>query len=323
MNGNMKILLAALLCALSVPAQSADPYPVRPIRLIVGFSAGGSTDYLAREVGQELSTRLGQQVVVDNRPGAGTMIAAEAVAKSPADGYTLMYGTPSTIIAPLLQKTSTLQIPKDLVPVSIVTVQPMGIMVSPETGIATMRDLVRYAKENPGKINFASSGIGTSEHLVVEALSAKLGIRLTHIPYKGANPALTDLLAGRVQMMVNSLYGPPLDHIRSGKIRLIALTGPQRNPQFPDVPSMTEGGLTDFSFQTWTGLLAPPNLPPHVVETLVRAIKEIERDGRFQKAIEGQAMSVRPMAAQAARDFVVRQGIFFNEVIDKNNIKTD
>jgi tripartite-type tricarboxylate transporter receptor subunit TctC len=319
----IKASLTIAFCAFAVSVASAETYPSHPIRLIVGFAPGGSTDVLARAVGQELSARLGQPVVVENRPGAGTLIAAEAVSKASPDGYTLMYGTPSTLIAPLVQQKSTFQIPRDLVPISIVTTQPMGIMVAPDIGIDSMQGLVRFAKANPGKINFASSGNGTSEHLIVEALSSKLGIQLTHVPYKGASPALNDLLTGRVHLMVNSLYGAPLEHVKTGKIRLIALTGSERNPFFPTTPSMKDVGIADFSFHSWSGVFAPPGTPAPVIDILVRALKDIERDGKLQKSIEGQAMTVKASSPPEAREFVSAQAAFFSDVISTTNIRLD
>jgi tripartite-type tricarboxylate transporter receptor subunit TctC len=316
------VAVFALACLLSAYAAADNAYPARPIKLIVGFAPGGSTDVLARTIANDLSSKLGQQVIVDNRAGAGTLIAADFVSKSAADGYTLMYATPSTLVAALLQRKN-LQVPKNLMPVSIVTTQPQGLFVSSSLGVTNLQEFIAYARANPGKINFASSGNGTTEHLIVEALSAKLGIRLTHIPYKGAGPALTDLMAGRVDLMVNTLFGTALEQVKAGNLRLIALTGPERHPYYPHVASIKEAGNSDFSVLSWSGIFAPAGTPPAVMDRLVTALKEIQHEGKLQKLVEPQAMTVKITTPREALSFVNSQNTFFADTISSTNIKIE
>jgi tripartite-type tricarboxylate transporter receptor subunit TctC len=257
---------AALSCAPGALAQGA--YPSKPIRLVVPFPAGGTTDILARAAAQRLTEAFGQQVIVDNRPGAGGNIGSELVAKAPNDGYTLLMGTVGThaINASLYAKMPYDHV-KDFVPVVLVAGVPNVLVVHPSVPANTVQELIAYGKANPGKLNFASSGSGTSIHLAGELFKVSTGLQMQHVPYKGSAPALTDLMGGQVQLMFDNLPSA-LPHIKAGKLRALAVTSAARAPALPDVPTVAESGLPGFEATSWFGILAPAGTPPEVVAKL-------------------------------------------------------
>jgi len=253
----------ALLGAPSALAQA--PFPTKPVRLVVPFPAGGTTDILARAAAQKLSETLGQQVIVDNRPGAGGNIGAELVAKAPADGYTLLMGTVGThAINPSLYAKMPYDHVKDFAPVILVAGVPNVLVVNPDLPFKTVADVVAYAKANPGKLNFASSGSGTSIHLSGELFKVMAGVQMTHVPYKGSAPALTDLIGGQVQLMFDNLPSA-LPQIKGGKLRAVAVTSTTRAAALPDVPTVAESGLPGFESSSWFGILAPAGTPKDII----------------------------------------------------------
>jgi len=253
----------ALLGAPSALAQA--PFPTKPVRLVVPFPAGGTTDILARAAAQKLSETLGQQVIVDNRPGAGGNIGAELVAKAPADGYTLLMGTVGThAINPSLYAKMPYDHVKDFAPVILVAGVPNVLVVNPDLPFKTVADVVAYAKANPGKLNFASSGSGTSIHLSGELFKVIAGVQMTHVPYKGSAPALTDLIGGQVQLMFDNLPSA-LPQIKGGKLRAVAVTSTTRAAALPDVPTVAESGLPGFESSSWFGILAPAGTPKDII----------------------------------------------------------
>ena len=266
----LELLLGASMWAFAAFAFAQAPaaYPTKPIRLVVPFPAGGATDLLAREVSKHLTDAWGQSVVVDNRPGAGGNIGSELVAKSPPDGYTLEMGTVGThaINASLYSKMPYDHV-KDFVPVILVAGVPNVLVVNPSVPVNTVQELIAYAKANPGKLNFASSGSGTSIHLSGELFKVMAGVNMTHVPYKGSAPALAELIAGQVQLMFDNLP-PSLPQIKAGKLRALAVTSARRAPALPDVPTVAEAGLPGFEASSWFGVLAPAGTPPAVVAKL-------------------------------------------------------
>ena len=253
------------LTAVGAPAQT---YPTKPIRLVVPFPAGGTTDILAREVGQTLSASLGQPVVIDNRPGAAGNIGSELVAKSAPDGYTLLMGTVGThAINPSLYARLPYDHVADFAPVILVARVPNVLEVTPSLPVYSVADLIKLAKQSPGRINFASSGSGTSIHLSGELFKTMAGVDMTHVPYKGSAPALTDLIGGQVQVMFDNLPSS-LPQIKAGKLRAIAVTSTQRAPALPDVPTIAESGLPGFEATSWFGVVAPAGTPPAIVARL-------------------------------------------------------
>jgi tripartite-type tricarboxylate transporter receptor subunit TctC len=256
---------ASALVAAFAAAAWAQPYPSRPIRIVVPFPAGGTTDLIARAAGQKLTESLGQPVVVDNRPGAGGNIGAELVAKSPPDGYTLLMGTVGThaINASLYPKMPYDHV-RDFAPIILVAGVPNVLVVNPSLPVNSVQELIAYGKANPGKLNFASSGNGTSIHLSGELFKTMTGVQMAHIPYKGSSPALQDLAGGQVQLMFDNLPSA-LPLIKAGRLKALAVTSKTRAPALPDVPTVAESGLPGFEASSWFGLLAPAGTPQPVI----------------------------------------------------------
>src|SRR5690349_12578544 len=260
-------IFAASILALGAPVVPAQPatYPTKPIRLIVPFPPAGTTDILARAVAQKLSETWGQQVVVDNHPGAGGNIGSDIVAKASPDGYTLLMGTVGThAINPSLYAKMPYDHVKDFAPVILVAGVPNVLVVNPALPVKSVQELIVYGKANPGKLNFASSGNGTSIHLSGELFKTMTGIQMTHVPYKGSSPALTDLIAGQVQLMFDNLPSS-LQFIKAGKLRALAVTSLERSSALPDVPTLAESGLPGFEVSSWFGVLAPAGTPNDII----------------------------------------------------------
>ena len=261
---------ALLVCALPVQAQAQD-YPVRTIRVIVPFSPGGAVDGPTRAVAQELSRRLGQQVVVDNRPGAGATIGSEAVAKSAPDGYTLLLASQTNAISASLYPKLAFNPVDDFAPISLIGREPGVLVVHPSLPANTVKELVELARAQPGRIDYASSGNGSGQHLFAAQFLAQAGVRMNHVPYRGSGQATTDLIAGVVKMALPGVAGM-LPHIRSGKLRALAVTSEKRSPQLPEVPTLAEAGYPGSTAYVWLGLLAPKDTPAPVIERLNREV---------------------------------------------------
>jgi tripartite-type tricarboxylate transporter receptor subunit TctC len=268
-----------LLAAFAVHAQ---PYPERAIRFIVPYTPGGLGDTFARALGQELAQRMGQAVVVDNRPGASQAIGAEATARSAPDGYTLFMGTQSGLVLNTIAKKSLPFDPvKDFAPVSLLFTTPLYLVTHPSVQAATLQQLIALAKARPGKLTFASIGNGTSQHLAGEMLRSRAGVDIVHVPYKGSAPAIADLLSGRVDMMFEGGVSA-LPHVRSGKLRALAMTGRERSAAMPQLPTMAEAGVRDFDVSVWFGLVAPAGLPQPIVQRLNREVAEVLRSAALR-----------------------------------------
>ena len=263
---------------LAVTATAADhAYPTRPVRLVVGYPPGGSTDIAARLVGQKLAPVFAQTVVIDNRAGASGTIGASIVVKAEPDGHTLSFAaSPEVAIYRALMKNPPYDVLKDLQPVTLVGRVPFMLVVHPSVAAGSVKELIALAKAKPGALNFASFGNGTSNHLVGEAFRAAAGVNIVHIPYKGSAPAITDLLGGQVQMTFDTVP-VVLPQVRAGKLKALAVATPRRSPLAPDVPTMDEAGIAGFFGGTWFGVLAPARTPPSAVERLNREISTILR----------------------------------------------
>jgi tripartite-type tricarboxylate transporter receptor subunit TctC len=255
---------------------AALDYPTRPVRWVVGYPAGGSTDIVARLVGQYLSEKLGQQFIIENKPGAGNNIATEAVINAPPDGYTLLFVNPANGINASLYKKLSFNFVRDIAPVGGITRVPNVMEVNPNVPAKTVAEFIAYAKANPNKVNMASSGNGTSVHLSGELFMAMTGVKLTHVPYRGSAPALTDMIAGQVQVLFDNLPSS-IEHVRAGKLRALAVTTEQRSPALPDVPTVAET-VPGYEASAWFGMGAPKGTPPEVIAVLNKTINEALAD---------------------------------------------
>jgi len=264
--------LLALGASLALPwtgASAQEAWPTRPVRLIVPFAPGGSTDVIARMLGQKLGELWGQPVTIDNRAGAGGNVGADLVAKAAGDGYTLLFASGSITINPQLYKNMPFDTRKDLVPITNVASGPMLVVVPENSPAKSVKDLIAMAKAKPGTINFGSAGVGSQVHLAGENFANAAGIDIVHVPYKGEAPAYTDLIGRQTQMMVGN-FAAASALLGSGRLRALAVTGKQRSPLLPDVPTVAESGLPGFENTGWFGLFAPAGLPPAVLAKIQR-----------------------------------------------------
>lgn len=277
------LAIAGALCALLPQQAAAQPYPTRPVRIVVGFAAGGTPDILARLIGPSLSDRLGQPFIVENRPGAGSNTAAELVIRSPADGYTLLLvQTPNAINATLFEKLA-FNFIRDTAPIAALVRQPQVMMINPDVPARTVAEFIAHAKANPGKLNMASTGLGTSNHVAGEMFNLMAGVKLVHVPYRGGAPALNDLMTGQVQVMFIGPAGS-IEYIRAGKLRALAVTTLARSPALPDVPTVAEV-LPGYESSAWFGLSAPSGTPAEIIEALNAATRAALADGRIAARI--------------------------------------
>jgi tripartite-type tricarboxylate transporter receptor subunit TctC len=274
----------ALGLAIALPAAAlAQDYPGKPIRLVVGYSPGGTTDIIARIIGAQLSKTLHQAVVVENRPGAGGNIGADFVAKAAPDGYTLMLGTAGTMaVNPWIYKNMPFDTVHDFAPISLIASLPNLMVVNPKVPARNVQEFVAWAKQHPGKVFFASSGIGNTPHLTAELFNQTTGLNMIHVPYKGSGPAMTDLVGGKVQVMFDNMPSA-IGHARSGELRALAVTSPKRVSSAPDIPTVAESGYPGFKVVTWFGLFAPAGTPSAVIERLNREVADAVRDPQVHK----------------------------------------
>jgi len=309
--------LFALVCLISnaVFAQSNTTFPDKPIRLIVAYAPGGATDIVARMLSQELTALMGQSVIVENRAGGGTLVGTDSIKRASPDGYSLLFGTNAFVITPLLHNTPTYNPVKDFAPVSLTTIQPLGLFVTPGLNIKTVEQLIDYAKKNPGKLNFASSGNGSAQHLAGESFRVAAGIDLVHVPYKGAGPALIDLLAGRVDIMFTSLVGNT-EHIKEGRLTLAATTGIKRSSATPDVPTVAQT-LPGYEAYTWQGVIAPANTPPAVVNQLNAAIKKVALLPKFYEKLAAQGMEVQTSTPAEFKTRLETDAALYKELLQR------
>ena len=313
-------LLVAALASLSALAQT---YPDKPIRVIVPVPAGGTPDVVARMVTPGLSSLLGQQLVVDNRGGAGGLIGAEMAAKAIPDGYTLFFSSPGSLtILPHLQKHVNYDTLRDFLPVSLVSVGPFLLITHPSVPVKTVKELLALAKAEPGKLNYASAGNGAANHLAMELFKSMAGVNLTHIPYKGAPQAVTDLIGGSVNLMFNSIP-PALPHIKSGRLRLIAVSSAKRSPQLPDAPTVSEAGVAGYESITWFGLLAPAKTPPAIVARLHRELVKVVRAPEMRAQLELQGYD--PVGGSPAEfaAFIRAESAKYAKVVKLSGAKID
>ena len=303
---------------------SQDAYPARPVKLIVPFPPGGPTDIMGRTAAKAMGDALGQSFVVENKAGAGGNIGTDAVAKASPDGYTIGLSAISSLaIAPYLYDKLPFQVEKDFAPISLVGTTPCVIVVHPSAPFADLKGLVAYAKANPGKLGYATSGIGTSNHLAAELLQSVAGIELTNIPYKGSSQIVPDLLSGTVIMSMESSLATTLQHIRSGKLKALAVTSPTRAKDLPDVPTVAESGYPGFAVETWFGLVAPAATPAAVVQKLHDAWAKGAKTAEAQAAFDNISGNLRVTTPQEFGAFIKAENNRWGALIRKLDIKAN
>jgi tripartite-type tricarboxylate transporter receptor subunit TctC len=279
--GRRRLLaLAAGAVAAGSHVARADAYPSRPVHWIVGFAPGGSTDILARVIGQYLSEKLGQAFIIENRPGAGSNIATEVVVNAAPDGYTLLMISPAHAVNASLYDKLSFNFLRDIAPVAGISREANVMVVSPSFPAATVPAFIAYAKTNPGKVNMASSGVGTSVHVAGELFNMMAGLKMTHVPYRGAGPAITDILGGQVQVMFAAMPSA-FEHVKAGRLRALAVSTAARLPTLPDVPTVAEF-LPGYEASSWYGIGAPRATPPEIIDTLNRAMNAGLADQRLK-----------------------------------------
>lgn len=282
---HVRLLYAALIAITLAPGgAAAQSYPSKPVRFIVPFTPGGNTDVQGRLIAQRLSAMWGQQVVVDNRPGAGGTLGVETAARSQPDGYTLVLASFGNILAgPALYRKLPYDPLKDLAPVILVSNPPGLLIAHPGLPVKNVKELIAYARSNPGRLNYGSAGNGTWNHLFAELFKSSAGIEMTHVPYRGAAPAVTDVVGGQIQLGM-APFPPTLQHIRSGRLRALAVTSATRSPILPEVPTVSESGLPGYEAVGWFGVLAPAGTPKAIVEKINRDINRVFDEPKVKAA---------------------------------------
>jgi tripartite-type tricarboxylate transporter receptor subunit TctC len=294
----------------------ADDYPNKPIKLIVPFAPGGSVDIVGRIVAQQLGQELGQSIVVENRAGAAGNIGFEALARSKPDGYTLGMASSTMAVNVSLYRTIPFDPLKDFAPISLIALQPNVLLVNPSLPVKSVAELIAYAKANPGKLNFASSGIGASQHLAAELFKARTGVDMIHVPYKGGGPAMADLVAGRVEVMFETIPSS-MSYVQSGQLRALAVTVDERSKQLPDVPTMAEAGVKDYLSRGWLGMMAPAGTPPAIVDKLAGALHKTIATPAVTKRLTELGLEIKTSTPAQFSAFIA------NEVKDFRTLITD
>jgi len=277
-----------LLCAPFVSAQStAQAFPNKPIRFVVPFPPGGGNDILARALAPKMSEILGQQVVIDNRAGAGGNIGADFVAKSAPDGYTIVIASNQVTMNPWIYSKLPFDIAKDFSPIAQIASVPMLLAIHPDVPAKNIQEFIALAKTKPGALNYSTPGLGTPQHIAFEVLNFDAGIKVTHVPYKGTSPSIVDLIGGQVQATIGTMASLE-QHVKSGKVRPIAVSTPKRSSAMPDIPTIEEGGLTGYNVPLWYSILAPANTPKDIIAKLSAAIRDALKDPQTKAQLERQ-----------------------------------
>jgi tripartite-type tricarboxylate transporter receptor subunit TctC len=310
-----------LVCAAFASFASWANYPIRPIKIVVPFAPGGGTDSITRTLSSGMSQTLGQAVVVENKPGAGTIIGSDLVAKSAPDGYTLVMATFAHAVNPSLIAKLPFDTEKAFAPVVMVARGPNVLVVRADSPLKTLKDVMDTARAQPGKLSYASQGNGTSAHLAGEMFENLAKVKMTHVPYRGAGPAMTDLLGGQVDMMfaTAAAAGP---HVAAGKLRALAVTTPERSPVMRAVPTVAEF-VTGYAVESWYGLFAPAGTPADVISKLNVATKQATQSADFKKKLEPEGLIVSTGSPQELEDYVRKEEARWRKIVTENNIKPD
>lgn len=314
------VLAAGLLCAANVYSQ---PYPAKPVRLVITYPPGGNTDLVGRALGQKMSELFGQQVVVDNRGGAGGVLGTMITAQAAPDGYTIMLGTSAGMVCnPLLSSKLTYDPVRDFAPVSMVVIVPQLLVVNPQLPVKNVRELIALAKARPGYLSAGSSGVGTPNHLGTELLKWLAGVDIVHIPYKGGGPAITDLIGGQIQMAFSSVPAV-LPHIKTGRLVALGVGSAKRSPALPNIPTIAEAGVPGYEYTTWYGIFAPARTPPPLVAKLntaiVNAMQSPEINDRFL-ALGGDP---EPGTPAQLRAYMANESAKWAKIIKAANIRIE
>jgi tripartite-type tricarboxylate transporter receptor subunit TctC len=301
---------------------SAQDYPSRPVRFILPFPPGGGTDILGRIISERLAANLGQPVVTENRGGAGGNVGAEAAARSSPDGYTIVLVAPSLAISPTLYSKLNYDPVKDLVPVSLVATVPNVMITHPSVQAQTLQEFIALVRERPGAMNFGSGGSGTSNHLAGELFNIVTGTKLVHIPYKGVNLAMQDVLSGQVHLVFIGIPAAA-PHIKAGRLRALALVAPQRTPALPDIPTVAEAGLKDFEVTTWYGIMAPAATPRPIVTRLNSELVKIMHAPETRERLAAMATDPLTSTPEEFGAYLTREIAKWGDVVRKANLKAD
>jgi len=308
-SGSALAALTALLALVATPPVRAQDYPTRPVTLVVPYTPGGSTEILARIIGQKLGARLGQAVVVEMKPGAGTVIGATAVAQASPDGYTLLMATPTPLaINVTVHKTLPYDPAKDFMPLAMVASAPFLLLVNPALPVHSVKELIAYAKANPGKLSYGSGGVGAPHHLYMELFKSMTGTQMTHVPYKGSLPALNDVVGGHIQLMFCDIP-PAAGMIAAGKVRVIGVSTGERVPSYPDVPTVAEAGVPGFAVAGWFMIVAPAQTPPAIVDKLHKALIAVMNEPDVKARIDQLSLVSLPTPSMADMQAYVKSEI--------------
>ena len=311
-----RLLALALLLALTAPA--AAEYPDHPVRLIIPFPPGGSNDVVGRLVAKQLSVKLGQQVFVDNRAGAGGVLGTEAATQAPPDGYTLLMISSAHAVNPALYKLNYDPF-KSFTPISIFATGPNVLVVNPELPVHSVKELLALAKEKPGAVDYASAGVGSFQHLGAELFKLTAGVNLQHVPYKGGGPAMQDVIAGHVKVMFSSLV-QTTPFIKSGQLRPLGTGGTRRNPVLPDVPTIAEAGVPGYEANNWWGLMAPAGLPKPLVDKLYAATQEALKAPELQEAFAREGAASLSMSTDEFAHYIESEIAKWGRVVKEGHI---
>ena len=316
------LALLAFLVAVSGRDVIAQDYPVKPIRLVAPFAPAGTIDVLARAIGQRLTEAWGQPVVVENRPGAGGNIGTESVAKSAADGYTMLLISVGFASNPALYSKLPFDPIKDFAPVTLVATTQNVLIVHPSVPARSARELIQLAKSRPGQLNFGSSGTGTSQHLAGELFKSMAGVQMQHVPYRGSAPALTALIGGEVSLMFNNLL-TALPHVKAGRLRALAVTSAERSPAAPEIPTMAESGLPGYDVSTWYGLLVPAGTPKEIVARLNAEVVRILNLPELKERLRSQGADVIPSTPDQFAAHIRQEMVKWAQVVRQSGARAD
>jgi len=317
------VLVTALALVLGLTEALAQSYPTKPIRLVVPFPPGGSLDVVARAIGQKLSEAWGQPVVIDNRPGAGGNIGADLVAKSPPDGYTILEGALSThAVNVSLYSRMPYDPVRDFAPITLVAVTPNVLVVNPSLPVNSVKELIAYAKANPGKLSFGSGSNGSAGHLAGELFKIEAGVDMTHVPYKGGAPAMQDLLAGQTQLMFDNLANS-MQQVRAGKLKALAVTTAQRSTLVPELPTLSEAGLPGFDISTWWGFMAPAGTSKEIIAKWNAEVTRILETPEMKAFFAQQGAEARPTSPEAFGEMIRSEIAKYAKIVKASGAKVD